>query len=161
VAQNGDAAGVICYTGQDNIKEIRMKLFLSFTGLLHAIARDAVSDEDLNTGLFYFGCMREHAYAPGSGGEFDERVSLKEKGAPAHERLVQALAKAEAEGRCRWFRLEPGVIHAPYTLLNELFMANGVPELSFDAEQDYVTDWRYPAVRDLVGAQLTSLEAVF
>lgn len=138
-----------------------MKLFLSFTGLLYAIAHNSVSEEDLNTGLFYFGCMRGHAYEPGAHGELDERVLLKEKGAPAYAKLVQALAKAESEGRCRWFRPEPGVLHAPYTLLNELLTTNGVAALQFDEEQDYVQYWSYPAVRDLAAPQLSKVEVLF
>ena len=127
-----------------------MKLFVSFTTLLGAIAGNAVSQEDLDTGLFYFGCVRSHAFTPGAEAEFDERVSLKERGAPAHEKLIAALTKAEAEGRCRWHRPDNHTRLAPYTLLNELLEANGIEKLKFVQEDFEPGHYCYPAVRDMM-----------
>lgn len=126
-----------------------MKLFVSFTRLLHAIAANSVSQADLDTGLYYFGCVKLHAYDPAAENAFDERVALKEKGQPAHEKLVEALRRAEAEGRCRWHRPTAGQSLPAYEELDVLLTANGLkalstPERRLDAEQHY----SYPSVRD-------------
>lgn len=126
-----------------------MKLFVSFTTLLGQIAANAVTQEELDTGLYYFGCIRSHAFAPGAEGEFDERVGLREKGGPAHEKLVQALNKAEAEGRCSWHHPELGTRKAPYTLLNELLVANGIGALPLKSEFE-PAHYSYPTVRELM-----------
>lgn len=124
-----------------------MKLFISFSGLLSALSRNEVSDEDLQTGLFYFGCVRSHAF------ELDERYRLKNAVA-AHEKLVQALTRAEEEGRCRWHRPEPGVWLAPYSLLNELLVANGLSALPLQEDgagrSFEEAHYGYPRVRELM-----------
>lgn len=126
-----------------------MKLFVSFTRLLHAIAAESVSQEDLNTGLYFFGCVRSHAFDPAADGAFDERTTLKEKGQPAHEKLVEALRRAESEGRCRWYRPTANQNLPAYEELDFLLTANGpkalsTPERRLYAEQHY----SYPSVRD-------------
>lgn len=128
-----------------------MKLFVSFTRLLHAIAAESVSQEDLNTGLYFFGCVRSHAFDPAADGAFDERTALKEKGQPAHEKLVEALRRAEIEGRCRWHRPTDAPGHSAYAELDTLLTANGLKALSppdrrLDAEEYYC----YPSVRDFM-----------
>jgi hypothetical protein len=122
-----------------------MKLFLSFTTILGVIARNEVTQEDLDTGLYYFGCVRSHAYHPDAEGERDERSWVKEGGVAAHEKLVKALERAEAEGRCRWHRPDAATRLATYPTLNELLVANGVSALKPKHEFE---EYSYPAVRD-------------
>ena len=139
-----------------------MKLFLSFTALLHAIADDRVSTTDLDTGLFYFGCTRAHALNPGAHGEHDERTSLKERGAVAHEKLLRALEKAEVENRCRWFK--PEAVGRPYALLNELLRANGVPELTLPSDIEGLGErdgYAYPTVARMAEASGSPIEVHF
>ena len=124
-----------------------MKLFLSFSGLLYALARDDVSQEDLDTALYFFGCVRSHAFNPGASSAFNEVSLLKDKGPAILARLISAVEKAEAAGRCRWHRPETGVCLAPFTVLNELLTANNFPRLS--CGETYV-HYCYPVVRDLV-----------
>ena len=82
-----------------------MKVFGSFTWLLHGIAAGLVSDEDMANGLFVFGCKRIHAMDPGIG-EVDERTWVRPPldGHAAHEVLVRAILYAEDCGRCIWWR---------------------------------------------------------
>lgn len=124
-----------------------MKLFLSFTGLLRAIVDNEVSQDELDAGLFYFGCTRSHAWKPSAAGEFDERTTYRESGLIAHATLLRALERAELAGRCRWHRLEEGTPLPAYPLLNELLVANGVPALTLPAE---LPDYTYCGVRDRV-----------
>jgi hypothetical protein len=135
-----------------------MKLFLSFTGLLRAIVCNEVSQDELDSGLFYFGCTRSHACKPGAAGEFDERTAYRENGLLAHEALLRALASAELAGRCRWHRLEEGVPLPAYPLLNELLLANGVPALTFPTE---LPDYTYCGVRDRVREMGLPVEVQF
>jgi hypothetical protein len=137
-----------------------MRLFLSFSGLLHAIAHDEVSQADLDTGLFFFGCTRSHALNPGGAGEFDERT--KDEGGASHEKLVRALERAELENRCRWHK--PRAHFPPYSLLNELLCANGFPQLTLppDIEElGEVEGYAYPAVARMVEAAGSPVEVHF
>ena len=135
-----------------------MKLFLSFTGLLRAIAQEEVTQADLDAGLFYFGCARSHALNPGGAGEYDERINLA-KGAQAHEKLVRALERAESENRCRW--LKPDNTSRSYSLLNELLCANGLPQLTLPPEVQELGEadgYGYPAVRRIIEAMGSPVE---
>jgi hypothetical protein len=79
------------------------KLFLSFTTTLSGIAAGTISDNDLRTGLFYFGCVRDDA--------FNQNLTLNAGGKTwagstpeAHAKLVEALHLAEREQRAGWSR---------------------------------------------------------
>lgn len=110
------------------------KLLLSFTGTLQAMASGALSVENLQTALFFFGCARQHALQPGASGEVDERKWFA--GAQeAHVHLVHALERAEKDSRCRWYRRTPGADLDPLVELNELLTRNGlqpVADFEFD-----------------------------
>lgn len=106
------------------------KLFLSFSTLLREIANGRVNEEDLNQGLFMFGCTRGHAFAPGAKNETDERTWNNGKNAAAHPVLVNALAQAEKEGRVAWLKDEDGrATRSHVTVFNELMAANHLPQL--------------------------------
>jgi hypothetical protein len=107
-----------------------MTLFLSFSGLLRAIVRNEVSQEERATGLFYFGCTRARALNPGDGGEFDERITYRESDPIAQETRLRALGKAELTGRCRGHRSDDGVPVPAYPLLDERLVADEVPTLA-------------------------------
>lgn len=53
------------------------KLFISFAGTMHALKSGRVAVGDLDTGLFVFGCTRDHALTPGASGEFVEDIVTK------------------------------------------------------------------------------------
>lgn len=92
------------------------KLFTSFTGLLHNLAAGSVSQEDLDTALFFFGCARIHALAPWEPTEHGNVVNeitwaFKKdmaRGEKEHARLVDAILRAEHDGRVRWIKTETG-----------------------------------------------------
>ena len=44
----------------------KRKLFISFTGLMYALKAGRITDDDLASGLFAFGCTRGHAITPGA-----------------------------------------------------------------------------------------------
>jgi len=100
-------------------------LCISFTGLLRELSEGALRPEELEHALFYFGCIREHAMAPGASGESDERNYFK-GGHEAHAALVPILQRAEAEGRVAW--RERGE-RSSYQTLNGLLERNGLKRL--------------------------------
>lgn len=111
------------------------KLFISFAGTLAALASGRVTVEDLNGGLFVFGCTREHALDPGGNGEYIEQIVLDDIGRWAQ--LADAVKRAEQEGRVRWRRREQG--NASFELVDELLVANGYKKL-MTHEQAYGDD---------------------
>ncbi len=82
------------------------KLFLSFSGLLIAMREGSITQEDLNSGLFAFGCTREYALNPW---KKDIRIAVNnveqvfkhdpDLGRKVHGQIAAALLKAEPEGR--------------------------------------------------------------
>jgi len=122
-----------------------MKLFVSFTTLLGAIVRSEVTQEDLDTGLYFLGCVRSHAFEPGAEGETNERLWVRSGGVAAHATLIAALERAATEGRCRWYRPEVLTRLPKYSTLNELLVANGLEAV---AQKDPFGDYCYPTVRD-------------
>lgn len=100
-------------------------LSISFTGTMYALRSGRVNRDDLDTGLFVFGCIRDHAFAPGAFGEYVEKVVTKRPD-PPHELLVAAPIKAEADGR--WRTLEDG--NASFELVDDLLTSNGYKPLA-------------------------------
>lgn len=143
----------------------RRKLFVSFTGLMYGIVAGEVSQTDLETGLFHFGCTREHAINPGAAGEHVETVVRKHP--DVHAMVVGAILLAEGEGRIAWRTREDG--SGRYELLLPLLAANGY---AIGGAESLIGDWRssrqyqmghysYPAVRDLVEDLALDIEVVF
>lgn len=125
------------------------KLFISFTGTMYALRSGRVNGDDLSTGLFVFGCARDHAITPGAHGEYVEEVVIERP--DLHEQLVAALVKAEAEGRVRWRSLEAG--NASFELVSDLLTSNGYKPLMSSKWCDY----SYPAVEK----RSTELEVIW
>jgi hypothetical protein len=124
------------------------KLFLSYTSLLSQLSRNAVSAEDLVKGLFFFGCSREHVYNPGANGETDERTWDKGNYAKGYPQLLEAVQRAECEGRLEWRRAPDGSERSPWDALNELLQRNGLKQVSGDPFNWEAT---YPAIADAIG----------
>lgn len=133
------------------------KLFVSFSSLLREVGTGAVTPADLQQGLFFFGCMREHALEPGASGETDERDWNKGKFAHAHPAIKEALLAAEQDGRAAWHKVRKPVDGA-WRLLDKLLDANGFGPLQ---HRDTYTNYCYPGVRDLVAARGLDLEVVY
>ena len=84
-----------------------MTIFPSFTSALFGLQRGEVTQEQLDTGLFFFGCSRGHAANPGALGEYSELRSVvrnvgEEKANEIHQQLWAAIVKAESEDRAVW-----------------------------------------------------------
>jgi hypothetical protein len=135
------------------------KLFLSFSTLLSHIADGKVTQDELDTGLFLFGCVRSHALQPGAQGETDERTWNKGKNAQGHPTLVTALLKAEEEGRAGWIRPESGVRKEPFAVLNALLEKQGLP--SVPQEPGDSTHHSYPLMADRIAAAGLPLQVVY
>ncbi|MDQ7815098.1 MAG: hypothetical protein RDU25_04825 [Patescibacteria group bacterium] len=138
-------------------------LFVSFTGTLGALKAGKVTESDLETGLFYFGCCREHAIDPWKEKEPCNEVLWffrddVEKGREVHARLVTAIEKAEAEGRCMWRQQGE---HQSYEALNRLLAVNGFDPISVDFDGFFSNSYCYPGVVDRVKKAGLELEAVW
>lgn len=139
------------------------KLLVSFTGSLGAMKSGKLTAADLDTAIFYFGCCREHAIDPwkeeGHGNEvlwfFRDDV---EKGREVHAKLVAAIEKAEAEGRCAWRQKGEG---QSYEALNDLLAANDIAPISVERNQFNSNSYCYPGVTDRVKEAGLDLEVIW
>jgi len=101
------------------------KLFVSFTALLRHMRDDLVTEKDLDRGLFYFGCTRDHAFNPGANGESNELSWIfkdDDVATGTHQVLLRYVEKAEKNGRCIWREAKD---MNSYRALNDLLVANG------------------------------------
>lgn len=115
------------------------RLFVSFTGLLYGLQRNAVSQADLDNGVFYFACTRDHAVKPWESDYNELNIFEREDGsldgdaaATAHRLVIAAVTKAEREGRIAW---RPNA-ETPnnFRQLNDLLAANGFATIMSDDE---------------------------
>ncbi len=135
------------------------KLFLSYTSLLRLVAENVVTAEDLATGLFFFGCRREHALNPGAAGEYDERKSFNGRFEHVHPTIVQALLSAEAAGRAAWHNVAHRV-DSSWDILDKLLTNNGVPAIKREFDY-YSSHYSYPGVKDAVAEKNAPVEVVY
>jgi hypothetical protein len=82
-----------------------MKLFASFTAVVRELKTGSITQKDLDEGFYAFGCSREHAFYP----ERDDPNEVAriwkndpDAGKAAHAWLVEALLRAEHDGRILW-----------------------------------------------------------
>jgi hypothetical protein len=120
-------------------QKVDVPLFASFTRLLQQIAAGAVVREELDRGVFIFGCTREHALSPGASGEDDERnwVRCGIGGSAAYEILLPALRQAESEGRVGWARPVKGQNIGRYTVLAEILIKFNCLDASAEIPPDH------------------------
>ena len=147
------------------------KLFVSFTALLRYMRDDKVTEKDLERGLFYFGCTRDHAFNPGHSGESNELPWIFKDPTEAqatHQVLLKYVEKAEKEGRCIW--REPHEMNT-YEQLNALLVKHGYshdraggPAILWEPDNRTENPWYaycYPGVRDRVAEVQLALDVVF
>ena len=146
----------------------KRKLFVSFTALLRHLKDGSVVQNDLNHGLFYFGCTRSYVFDDIQPKEVEWffRDDM-EAGAAALAQVRGAIVLAEAEGRCIW--REAHEMNS-YEALNDLLVKNGYsynrhggPAIVF--ENDNRTEnpsyaYCYPGVRDRIAEAAIPLEVV-
>lgn len=120
------------------------KLFISFMTLASRVSKGQVTDADLDCGLFYLGCARGEALVTWEGSSL---VALwlaredPETRRQTHGKVVNALRKADAEGRVTW-RTQRTC--QTYEALNELLDRNGVGKIPTEYTDD--DDTYHPAV---------------
>jgi len=146
------------------------KLFVSFTALLRNMRDDTVTEKDMERGLYYFGCTRDHAFNPGRSGEINELTWMFKDTAEAtatHQVLIKYVEKAEKDGRCVWRSSDtPNT----YEQLNALLVKHGY---SYNREGGPAIIWEpdsrtenpsymycYPGVRDRVAEASLPLDVV-
>lgn len=147
-----------------------MKLFLSCTALIHQLFDGRVTEEDLDSGIFYLGCAREGVrpqmeqslgYSIDIDGgraarpfdydseDYHQAMAKGRKEATyaanrVREVLPAALARTELEGRLVW-RPHPG--SNSYKQLNGLLFANGLNPIEIKERRQFIRDdYNYPAV---------------
>ena len=143
-------------------KQQQQCLFVSFTGLCHAM-RDEVNSEDLDRGLFYFGCGREHVIYGVGESEANRAIRDNPKEAEyLHGTIRAAVLKAEAEGRAAWHgpkSEEVSYEEARFQELNELLKTNGFSPLR-RREDDIFSGYSYPRVEKLVEENKVPLRVI-
>lgn len=130
------------------------KLYVSFTAVIRSLAKGTVTDEDLAAGLFYFGCVREHAFEPWKASKDSHELTWffqradgsfdADAAAAAHRRLISALERGETEGRVVWRIMGE---HNSYAQINELLTRNGLSALQVTA---WDAHYAYESVAEFV-----------
>jgi len=138
-----------------------MKVFGSFTWLLHGIAAGLVSDEDMANGLFAFGCTRSHVVDPS--GECDERTWVRGglDGFAAHKKLLAIVLEAERTERVVW--REPEDTSEDMTaLLLQHMQEKGLTSEDCDWQFAPGREWRVKELEERLEAdRLTGIKSLF
>lgn len=120
-------------------------LFVSFTSALYNLQRGTATEADLATGLFAFGCTREHALHPGDGGEYVEDVVHERP--DLHALLRRAVLTAEEDGRVAWRVVGENM---SYRKISDLLSRNGYGPIAHEDWRAVNGDYCYPGVEDRV-----------
>ena len=134
-------------------------LVISFTGALHQIKNGKLTALELSDSLFYFGCVRAHAFNPGADANTNELNFVSEDPAEQqriHKILTTALRKAEKKGRVAWRSMRKG---NTYKQLNALLKKNGYAPLSFEQYNQHM--YNYPTVQQASEEQNLPLKVVW
>lgn len=131
----------------------KVKVVLSYSGMLRAFARGEITIEDLNGAVFYFGCTREYAMNPESS---DARILYtatnvkgnSERRRELHSRILEVVLQAEAEGRAAYRDFDES---RSIAMLNELLGKCGLP--AFDRPESSSTMTLNEHVRAHLGAR--------
>ena len=109
-------------------------LFLSFTSLLRLVKEGRVSQKELDTGLFYFGCTRNHVFNPDDHSTAVVIAKLDEE-KKAQEKVQAAVFMAELQSRVAFRRSDLPTSYAQlYDLLEKnnldlsLFVNGNIPK---------------------------------
>jgi hypothetical protein len=111
------------------------KLFVSFTGMIRAFIEGEVTEDDLVTGLFYLGCVRNHAINPWQDRTNEVLWYFKddqERARLVHDQIVVAITRGENEGRVNW--RQPQALNS-YEELNVLLERNGVGRIELRSRE--------------------------
>ncbi len=136
------------------------KLFVSFTALLRALKEGLVTEGDLASGLFYFGCAREHALDPWKGETNEVHWYFKdnpEQGRVVHGQIVAAILLGESDGRVIWRTRDS---RQSYEELNSLLVKHDVGSISCDDFRATNGPYCYPGVVDRVTEANLQLQVV-
>lgn len=139
------------------------KLFISYSGLIRHLRDEKVTTADLEDGIFYFGCVREHVMHPEQSERNDSKEAMKRNSSDArrqiHENIVSAALTAEMNGRIG-YRLfnEPN----SYEVLASLLEENGYIGFPLESSADRcVTGYNYPEIVNRVKDAGFDLEVIY
>jgi hypothetical protein len=96
--------------------------FTSFTGTIGALLTGRVWWQDLQDGLFVFGCCRSQCVNP-----VRDIPSVVQSNPLPHRLIVEAVLAAEQDNRARW--IDPGDPYSWERRINELLLAHGYPAM--------------------------------
>jgi hypothetical protein len=134
-------------------------LVLSWSGVLSQLFHGLVSLEELDGALFYFGCTRDHAFAPETHDGYNQLDSIissdPARGRRLHAFLMEIVASSELAGRVTWRALDES---SSYGQLNELLERNGLPVIKLPASEVY--GYYYAAVHRAVEEQDLSYNVI-
>ncbi len=149
---------------KDRVKEQTQphlrKLFVSFTGLLGGLYHGTVTAEDLDKGIFYFGCTKKHVT-----NIWDESTNEilwfwkkdPKEGRRVYQKLFWAVELAEVLGRVKW--REQGESNS-YEGLSALLVKCGYTAIPSDPRRTCNGPYCYPGVRDRIEEQGIPLDVV-
>lgn len=142
------------------------KFFVSFTGLLIALDKEKVDNNDLAVGLFRFRTDREHVMKPGEDGRYNEVESIFHRdlgrGVRIHQRLAGAVLIAETEGRVSWRTLEDEATH-PYKPYSDFLEKMGYGPIAWEDDRRNVNafdSYCHPGLHDRIMERNILLEVV-
>lgn len=142
-------------------------LFISYTTIIRELKNGRITENDLNSGLFYLGCVRKHAMNPGANNEGSELMLFYKKEEDlenrkaAHALIVSALKKAEREKRIIWRKNI--AVGQSYKVLNRLLVRHGYSGISFEFDgrrSNAASHYCYPGVVDRIKEASLDLKVV-
>lgn len=145
------------------------KLFVSWTALLRNLRDGTVTNADLQTGIFYLDCCRSHVFEPDrrspmgfdtvNAKSYNELLQFWEDDIAtrrnAHQAVVEAVLKAEHEGRIAWREERDGF--NTYGYLGNLLKRNGYSGVIFPDSLYY---WHQEVTESITASGTTDLEVV-
>ncbi len=149
--------------GEKQTQEGKRKLFISFSSLLYAVKAGRVQPKDLEDGIFYFGCTKEHLWRKDAAENSDVRMAFcmdgglkKRKNKREAERIYNiirdAVFEAEKEGRATFRDITE---MNRYSRLNRLLEQNGIDTSSVKhlepGELCLEGQYSYPEVEEKYG----------
>lgn len=131
------------------------KLFCSFTSILRLVNQKQIADNELNQGLYAFGCTREHVFSQvhecheATWQSDDESVQNY-----LSDKIKELVTEAESSGRVVFRTLEEG--NMSFDKVSSLLERNGLQPLG-----TVYDTYCYPRLKELVEQKNPTVEVLF
>jgi hypothetical protein len=102
-------------------------IFTSYTGLTGIVSEGLLTRDMIETGLFFFGCAREHSLWEDPN-EWNEAKAIRkwEHGSFNHRFVVHVIKTAEKDGRIEWRKQKDCYEDGAYDRLFNMLDRNGI-----------------------------------